>query len=402
MTGGEFIVGVGGLILGIGVGWVLVSNGWRRKLEAERLQRTIAETRLAELEKSLHDQRNLLLDTESRWKETFENLSSKALLTLQQGAREDFRERQVSLEGLLKPLEETLRQYQQRLQQGETNQAGTWGEVRAQIENLLQNNLNLAAETIQLRRVLSSHQARGRWGEETLRRVIESAGMSVHCDFVEQSVQGDGKPDLVVQLPGNRSIIIDAKVPDLEFLRALEMADEVKRKAALEAHASKLKQTIKALADRNYPSQFAQALDYVVLFLPAESLFSAALEGDRELIQWASDRKIILATPASLIAILRAVSLSWQQHVATEGAQQIVAAGTELYDRISKFVEHLQRMREGLQKANLSFNEAIGSLERRVLPGVERLKRLGIGSSQETFPEVEPLDIQPREPLGAE
>ena len=156
--------------------------------------------------------------------------------------------------------------------------------------------------------VLKSNQARGRWGEETLRRVVEAAGMSAHCDFSEQTQEGEAKPDLIVRLPGDRVIIVDAKVPDLDFLNALEAADPMKRAESLAAHAAKLKATIKALADRDYPRQFPNALDYVVLFVPAESLFSAALEGDHDLIVWAAEKRILLATPASLIALLRSVA----------------------------------------------------------------------------------------------
>ena len=171
--------------------------------------------------------------------------------------------------------------------------------MKKQLELLSQQSASLASETMQFRMVLKSNQARGRWGEETLRRVVEAAGMSAHCDFTEQATAGDNRPDLVVRLPGERIIIVDAKVPDFDFINALESADSVKRAESLAAHAAKLRGTIKALADRDYPREFANALDYVVLFLPAESLFSAALEGDHDLIVWAAEKRILLATPAS-------------------------------------------------------------------------------------------------------
>lgn len=383
-----------GLVMGIIASWALN----RRTVEKERLQRAVAETRLAELEKNLVSQQNLLVEAENRWKISFENLSSKALATLQEGARVDLGERQKSIESLLKPLQESLHNYQQRLQQNESSQSQTLGQVRAQIEALIQQSLSLSSETGQLRRALSSNQARGQWGEETLRRVVEAAGMSVHCDFTEQSMQGESKPDLVVRLPGDRVIVVDSKVPDLDFIAALNAVDEVKRKTSLQAHASKLKLTIKALADRNYPAQFPNALDYVVLFLPAESLFSAALEGDRDLIVWAAAKKILIATPASLIALLRAVGLSWQQNVSTENAQYIVEAGSELFDRINKFVEHLGKIRDGLERANKSFNDAVGSLESRVLPGADRLKKLGAAAQDASSPTLHRIEILPRIP----
>ena len=221
--------------------------------------------------------------------------------------------------------------YQKNLQQSSAAQSSTLGEVKKHLEIAAQQSQSLAQETQQFRMVLHSNQARGRWGEETLRRVVEAAGMSAHCDFTEQTSSGENRPDLVVRLPGDRFIIVDAKVPDFDFLNALESAEPVKRAEALAAHAAKLKATIKALADRDYPRQFPNALDYVVLFVPAESLFSAALEGDHDLIVWAAEKRILLATPASLIALLRSVSVSWQQHAQTENAQKIAEAAQELF-----------------------------------------------------------------------
>ena len=235
--------------------------------------------------------------------------------------------------------------------------------MKKHLETLAQSNQSLAQETQQFRLVLHSNQARGKWGEETLRRVVEAAGMSAHCDFTEQTSSGENRPDLVVKLPGERFIIVDAKVPDFDFLNALESAEPVKRAEALAAHAAKLKATIKALADRDYPRQFPNALDYVVLFVPAESLFSAALEGDHDLIVWAAEKRILLATPASLIALLRSVSVSWQQHAQTENAQKIAEAAQELFVRVVKFTEHFEKIRDGLEKANGAFNDAVGSYD---------------------------------------
>jgi len=264
--------------------------------------------------------------------------------------------------------------------------------VKKQLELLSQQSSTLAQETQQFRLVLHSNQARGRWGEETLRRVVEAAGMSAHCDFTEQSQSEDKKPDLVVRLPGERFIIVDAKVPDLDFLSALETADAGKRADSLAAHAAKLKATIKALADRDYPSQFPNALDYVVLFVPAESLFSAALEGDRDLIVWAAEKRILLATPASLIALLRSVAVSWQQHAQTENAQKIAEAAQTLFARVVVFAEHLEKIRGGLQTANKAFDQAVGSYESRVRPAGETLQKLGGGTGAKELPELAPLD----------
>ena len=199
-------------------------------------------------------------------------------------------------------------------------------------------------------------------------------------------------------LPGDRIIIVDAKVPDLDFLAALDTVDAGKRGEALAEHAAKLKGTIKSLADRDYPSQFPNALDYVVLFVPAESLFSAALEGDRDLMIWAQNKRIIVATPSSLIAILRSVSLSWQQHAQTENARAIAEAAQELFNRVTKFTEHFERIRSGLERTNVAFNDAVGSYERMVRPGGERLMKLGGSAPGKELAEVAPLDTTLRLP----
>ncbi|MBN2507312.1 MAG: DNA recombination protein RmuC [Verrucomicrobia bacterium] len=372
-------------------------------------QRQTHEQALVELrraqDKALADVRDafkaLSADALKQTHPEFLRLATETLGRFQESAKGDLAQRQEAIRTLVKPLEEQLTVYQQRLAQSETTQSAALGAVKKHLETLAQQSQTLSSETLQLRRVLSSNQARGRWGEETLRRVVEAAGMSAHCDFSEQLQAGDAKPDLVVRLPGDRVILVDAKVPELDFLEALEAADTVRRAEALAAHAGKLKGTIKALADRDYPRQFPNALDYVVLFLPAESLFSAALEGDRDLIVWAAHRRIMLATPASLIALLRSVSVSWQQHAQTENARAIAEAAGELYGRVATFTEHFERIRSGLERAMAAYNDAVGSYERMVRPGGEKLLRLSGGSTAKTLADVAPLDATLRLPPAA-
>ena len=363
-------------------------------------QRTVHEQALHEAklaqEKALTDLRDsfkaLSADALRQSQPEFLRLANETLAKFQESAKGDLAQRQQAIATLVKPLEEHLKSYQQRLQQSETAQSSTLGEVKKHLETLAQQSRSLSNETLQLRRVLSSNQARGRWGEETLRRVVEAAGMSAHCDFSEQTQSGDSKPDLIVRLPGERVIIVDAKVPELDFLDAMEAADSVKRAEALVLHAAKLKGTIKALAERDYPRQFPNALDYVILFLPAESLFSAALEGDRDLIVWAAGKRIMLATPASLIALLRSVSMSWQQHAQTENARAIAEAAQELFVRVCKFTEHFERIRAGLERANSAYNDAVGSYERMVRPSGEKLQNLGSGVTGRELADAPLLD----------
>jgi DNA recombination protein RmuC len=376
------------------------------KLLAE--QRTLHERAMTEAkaaqEKALSDLREafkaLSADALKQSAPEFLRLAEQTFGKFQEIAKGDLDKRQESIKVLVEPLKQQLESYQKRLQQSESAQSSTLGEVKKQLELLSQQSQSLANETQQFRMVLKSNQARGRWGEETLRRVVEAAGMSAHCDFDLQVKEGDSKPDLVVKLPGERFIIVDAKVPDFDFLNALESADPIKRAESLAAHASKLKLTIKALADRDYPRQFPSALDYVVLFVPAESLFSAALEGDQDLIVWAANRKILLATPASLIALLRSVSVSWLQHKQTEDASEIAASAQELFARVCVFTEHFARIGEGLAKANDAFNKAAASYQSRVRPAGEKLIELGGAGLDKELADVQTLDATLRLPAA--
>lgn len=384
--------------------------------EANRdaVQRMLAETKnlyaenlqsaRAAQEKALLDLRDafkaLSADALKQTQPEFLRLANETLSKFQESAKGDLAFRQQAIATLLEPLKQQLETYQRRLAQSETTQSAALGEVKKHLESLAQHSQSLSSETLQLRRVLSSNQARGRWGEETLRRVVEAAGMSAHCDFLEQSQSGDSKPDMLVRLPGERLIIVDAKVPDLDFLNAVDVSDSVRRAESLASHAAKLKGTIKSLAERDYPRQFDNALDYVVLFLPAESLFSAALEGDSDLIIWASQRRILLTTPASLIGLLRSVSISWQQHAQTENAREIAAAADELFARVSKFAEHFERIRSGLERANTAFNDAVGSYERMVRPSGERLLKLGGAASGRELVAVPPIESSLRSPAN--
>ncbi len=364
-------------------------------------QQALHDAKLAQ-EKALADLREafkaLSADALKQSAPEFLRLAEQSFGKFQETAKGDLAQRQEAIKTLVEPLKQQLETYQKNLQSSSAAQSSALGEVKKHLETLAQSNQSLAQETLQFRRVLHSNQARGKWGEETLRRVVEAAGMSAHCDFTEQTSSGENRPDLVVRLPGERFIIVDAKVPDFDFLNALESAEPLKRAEALREHAQKLKATVKALADRDYPSQFPNALDYVVLFVPAESLFSAALEGDHDLIVWAAEKRILLATPASLIALLRSVSVSWQQHAQTENAQKIAEAAQELFVRVVTFTEHLEKIRGGLEAANKAFNQAVGSYESRVRPAGEKLQKLGGSAAGKELTDVQPLEATLRLP----
>ena len=374
----------------------LVEDSRTTYAESLRVAKEAQERALADLRESF---KALSAEALKQSAPQFLQLANETMGKFQETAKGDLATRQQAIASLVQPLKEQLESYQSRLQQSDTAQSQALGEVKKQLEGLAQNSQTLSTETLQLRKVLSSNQARGRWGEETLRRVVEAAGMSPHCDFYEQTQSDDKKPDLIVRMPGDRVIIIAAKVPDLDFLQALDAAAPAVRAQALNVHANKLKETIKDLARKNYPAEFEGALDYVVLFLPAESLFSAALEADRDLILWAAQRQIMLATPASLIALLRAVSVSWQQHKQTENAREISEAAQELFNRVATFIEHFEKIRVGLSRANAAFDDAVGSYQRMVRPSGEKLVKLSGGAPVKEVGEIKPIDTTLRLPL---
>ena len=364
-------------------------------------ERQLGEAKAAQ-EKALVDLREsfkaLSADALRQTQPEFLRLATETLSRFTTGAKDDLTLRQASIANLVKPLEDQLKAYQAHLAQSATSQTDTLGQVRQQLEQLSQQSTALANETQQFRAVLKSNQARGRWGEATLRNVVESAGLSQHCDFIEQSSGDEGRPDLLIKMPGERVIIVDSKVPDLDSLANIDGADPSTRTEACAAHAARLKTTMRDLAKRQYPRQFPNAFDYVVMFLPAESLYSAALEGDRDLHIEASRQKIVLATPATLIALLNSVRLSWQQHAQAENARAIATAAQELYSRVTTFAEHFETIRTGLEKATDAYNGAVGSYEQRVRPQGERLKELGAGVEGKTISEIQPLSEPLRMP----
>ncbi len=304
------------------------------------------------------------------------------------------REVAIKVEPLIARVQQALVNYQQSLQQGLSGQEAALAQVRTQMEEMNRTTVALATSTDDFTAVLKSSQHRGRWGEQTLRRVVEAAGLSPHCDFQEQSTQDDTRPDLIIRLPAKRCIILDSKVPELDAALAAPSAPN--RAQLVREHAEKLRRTIRALSQKNYPAALTreglQAFEKVILFLPAESLLSTALEGHNDLILEAARDGILLATPATLLGFLAAINLSWQQHQQAENAQHIVAASLELYERVGKFSEHFAKMRKALQEANTHFQQMSGSFNSRVRPQGERLRGLAGHDSPREIMEVPPIE----------
>ena len=295
---------------------------------------------------------------------------------------------------LISQINTALESYRNAMQQGMRSQGDALAAVGAQMKTISETTAALATSTTDFTSVLKSSQHRGKWGEQTLRNVVEAAGLSPHCDFAEQVSQDDARPDLIVKLPGNRCIIIDSKVPEFDVAIADQAAPN--RRELVAAHAAKLRKTLRDLAGKAYPAamekQGVTPFDKVVLFLPAESLLSTALEGDNELILTAAREGILIATPATLMGFLGAINLAWQQHTQAENAGRIAEEATELFDRLVKFTEHFVKVRKGLLAASESLDAAIGSYETRIRPQGERVRELGGAASRDPLTGVLPVN----------
>ncbi len=292
---------------------------------------------------------------------------------------EGHRELVASLSESLQGMEEKLSNFELAR---ETGQAA----LREQIRGLAASELELQKETARLASALRSPGVRGRWGEMQLRRVAELAGMSAHCDFREQP-HADGetrlRPDLIVELPNRRQIVIDAKTPLTAYLEAVETLDEPARAQKLKEHAAQVRTQIVRLSAKSYWEQFADAPEFVVLFLPGEVFFSAALMEEPELLEYAADRKVILATPTTLIALLKAVAYGWRQQKAAERAEEIRELGSELYERMRAMAADFSVLGSHLERAVQSYNRAAGAWDSRVAPPARRMHEMGVGASEE-------------------
>lgn len=367
----------------------------QKTIELERIERARLETRLVDARASLEEQRCLLDSSARQLTETFKAISLDALnqnnqsfiqladKTMQAVLAEmkgDFEKRQGAVEACVKPLEESLKRYETQIQAIEGSRRAAYGDISRHIEELVKMQDRLTDQTRTLASALKEPQARGRWGEITLKRVVELSGMSSHCDFVEQPFSegetGRKRPDLIVRLPEGRQVVIDAKVPLRAYLEAYEATDTSIQAACLARHARSVRDHMNALALKDYWKQFSPTPDFVVLFLPGEAFFGAALDQDKTLIEDGIERRILIATPVTLIALLRSVAMSWQQQSASENAKKIWETGIELFDRIRTFVRHFERIRDGIQRSTDAFNAALGSFESRVLPSANRLKDL--------------------------
>jgi DNA recombination protein RmuC len=344
-------------------------------------------------ERSLDEQREALAQNQAQLRDAFDALARSALRENRQDFLHDAGQ-------LLQPVRETLDKVQTQLAQVDKAREGSFREVTSQLGSLAHTQEQLRAAADGLSRSLRSPNVRGKWGEVQLRRIVELAGMLQQCDFIEKEAATNGEgsrqtPDLVVKLPGETSIVIDSKVPIEAYLASTNARNEVERQELLAAHARQLREHVRTLGAKEYWKQFEPAPEFVVMFLPLEPLLAAAFEQDGMLLEQAATARVILATPMTLLALLKAVSCGWKQRQLADNAEEIRQIGRELYDRLATMVDHLGGVGRNLKQAAESYDRFIGSLEQKVLPGARRFKDLGVISTKDL--EVpEPLRLQVR------
>jgi DNA recombination protein RmuC len=324
---------------------------------------------------------------------------------LQKDAREDLESRQRAVERMIAPLKESLEKVTTGMQELDKARSASSGALSAQIRDLVEAQARLQAETASLASAMRATGVRGRWGEVQLRRVVELAGMVAYCDFVEQqTLSAEGRalrPDLVVRLPGGRNIVIDAKVPFDAYIQASNAPTEEDKRAHLGEHARKLREHVGRLSAKAYWEPFEPTPGFVVLFIPAEPLFHAALEHDPGLIEDAARQGVLITSPASLIALLRSVAEGWRQEKVAESARKVSELGKQLYERLATLAGHVAKLGKSLDGAVGAYNEAVGSLESRVLVTARQFPELGVAAARE-IGELEPIQRSTRAPQAAE
>ncbi|MGZ8716472.1 MAG: DNA recombination protein RmuC [Gaiellaceae bacterium] len=373
-----------GLVVGAGAAWLFARAQNAAQTTALRVELEHEQARTAEIEKTERDLTArfdaLAADALRKNNESFLELASVKL-----GQKEQ------AVEHLVAPLKESLQKVDGKLQELEVARKGAYSSLAEQVRQLTETQKELRSETGNLVSALRDRpNVRGRWGEIQLRRVVEMAGMIEHCDFETQAhvATEDGRlrPDLIVQLPGGKKVVVDSKMAGQAYLESLSCQDEESRLVKLREHARQVRDHVTKLSAKSYWSQFDQTPEFVILFIPGETFLSAALEQDPALIEDGVNQQVIIATPTTLIALLRAVSYGWRQETIAESARAVSDLGRELYTRLATLTEHFAKVGRGLETAVRSYNETVGSLETRVLPSARKFKEHGISPAGELAP----------------
>lgn len=390
----------------------------RERLEQERAERIEAEAGLQETGRLLEQQKELVELMRTEMVETFKahaaaalessnrsflQLAQENLGRIMEQAKGAIGAHSVEMEGIIRPLHDVLRRYEEELKAVEKNRNETFGSLVQSIENLCGTNERLRRETDSLVTALRKPQVSGSWGQMSLKRAAELAGMVPYCDFFEEvSVTVEGgrlRPDMIVRLPNGRTIVVDAKAPVDAYLNALSAGDGEERKKAFAGYIGQVRNHMNSLGAKSYWDQFDSAPEMVVMYLPGEAFFSAALENDPKLIEDGTRKKVIPATPTTLIALLRAVAFGWQQERIAEGAREINKLGRELYDRFAVVLEHFGKAGNSLNKSVEAYNEAVRSVESRLIPSLRRFKELGVSSSKDADGALQQIEQKPKQTL---
>jgi len=402
-----------GIVIGLGVALVALrprlaeAQALRSERDGLALEAARLEERLdAEREMAEDRFRSLSAEALKQNNEQFLALARQALGSYQTEARGELERREKAVAQLVAPIAEQLGRVDTRLERLDRDRVRTSSMLQEQLRGMLDAQERLRGETGALVAALRKPQARGRWGEMQLRNVVEMAGMVGYCDFAEQVTVYDEeralRPDLIVNMPGGKQVVVDAKAPLQAFLDAYEAGDDAERERHLREHARLLRDHIRKLSARSYWSQFRDAPDFVLLFLPGEHFYNAALEADPSLIQQGVDQQVLIATPTTLIALLRAVHFGWQQEKVAENAREISELGRELHTRIASVADHVQKLGKRLGGAVDAYNATVGSLETRVLVSARRFAEHGVVGHDKEIAPLEPVDRVPRAPQAPE
>jgi DNA recombination protein RmuC len=331
----------------------------------------------------------------------FLQLAEQNLKQYQEGAKAELGKREQAIENMVKPIREALEKTEKQIQQVEKDRKEQFGSLSAQLQQTAETQSRLQAETSNLVQALRKPEVRGQWGELTLKRVVELAGMVDHCDFHEQETSRDSegaasRPDMIVRMPENREIVVDAKTPLYAYVNATQMSDPGERQQEMERFARHVKDKVKELSTKAYWSQFDRSPEFVVLFIPGEQFLGAALDIHPELQEEALRQKVVLATPNNLVALLKTIAFGWRQQAVAENAEKLRQEGTELYNRVVTFTGHLSKVGKNLRQSVESYNQAVGSLEHKLLPGARKFTEMGIQPKKE-LEDLEQIDVTTRE-----
>jgi DNA recombination protein RmuC len=433
-----------GLLAGLVVGWLIASKSGLSKLgqvQGELSAKTMLNDQLngqlaerqqkieelgaevgklgqqvVDQQKDIEEQKKILDQAQQKLQDTFKALATDALKVSKEDflqlakqsiesmlnqAKGDMGKHKEQIDGLMKPLQETLTKYQKELQEIEKSRNDAYGGLRKHLEELSKTQVELQSKTGELATALKNPKVGGKWGELTLHRTAELAGMSEYCDFDEQvstaGEKGKFRPDMVVNLPGGRAIAVDSKLSYQSYIEAMNATDDATRNEALKRYSQAVRQHVQQLSSKAYWDQLKdQSVEFVVLFLPGESFFSAAVGADPDLIDYAIKNGVMPASPTTLISLLKAVSFGWRQEKLAKNAEEIRKLGKEFYERMATLIQHLSDVGSSLTRTVNSYNKAVGSLETRLVPTARKFNELGVGEEGK-FPELGVVDRVPRE-----